>query len=98
MDDTYRINLAKTDFRDGYNSGNVDQLLSVFEEEGFTDMSEDGPSHYGKTAREALRERSSGLFAEYSVKLTVIVIGIVVLGNTAYDYGWQSQEWRRDDP
>ena len=88
MDDTYRINLAKTDFRDGYNSGNVDQLLSVFEDEGFTDMSEDGPSHSGKAAREALRKRSSELFAEYSVKLTVIVIGIVVLGNTAYDYGW----------
>jgi ketosteroid isomerase-like protein len=88
MDDTYRINVAKTEFRDGYNCGNVDQLLSVFQEEGFTDMSEDGPSHSGKAAREALRERSSELFAEYSVKLTMIVIAIVVLGNTAYDYGW----------
>lgn len=88
MDDTYRLNVAKTEFRNGYNCGNVNQLLSVFEEEGFTDMSEGGPSHSGKAARAALRERSSELFAEYSVKLTVIVIAIVVLGNTAYDYGW----------
>ena len=88
MDDTYRINVAKTEFREGYNCGNVKQLLSVFQEEGFTDMSDDGPNHYGKAAREAFRERASKLFAEYSVKLTVLVNAIVVLGNTAYDYGW----------
>jgi len=87
MDDTYRINVAKTEFREAYNSGNVNRLLSVFEKEGFTDMSEDGPNHYGEAARERLRERSTELFAEYSVKLTVIVNAIVVLGNTAYDYG-----------
>src|SRR6266404_663983 len=95
MYDTYRINVAKTEFRDGYNCGNVDQLLSVFEDEGFTDMSEDGPSHSGKAAREALRKGSSELFAEYSVKLTVIVVAIVVLGKTAYDYGWH--EFTRPD-
>jgi ketosteroid isomerase-like protein len=88
MNDTYRINVAKTEFREAYNRGDVDQLLSVFEEEGFTDMSEGGPSHYGKSAREGLRERSTELFAEYSVKLTVIIIDIVVLGDTAYDFGW----------
>lgn len=88
MDDTYRINVAKTEFREGHNCGNVNQLLSVFREEGFTDMSADEPSQYGRAARERLRERASELFAEYSVKLTVIVIAIVVLGNTAYDYGW----------
>jgi ketosteroid isomerase-like protein len=88
MDDTYRINLAKTEFRESYNRGDVDQLLSVFEEEGFTDMSEGGSSRYGKSAREGLRERSTELFAEYSVRLAVIVIDIVLLGDTAYDFGW----------
>jgi ketosteroid isomerase-like protein len=87
MDDTYRINVAKTEFREAYNSGDVNRLLSVFEEEGFTDMSEGGANHYGQEAREGVRERSTALFAEYSVKLTVIVNAIVVLGNTAYDYG-----------
>jgi ketosteroid isomerase-like protein len=88
MDDTYRINVAKTEFREAYNRGDVGQLLSVFEEEGFTDLSEGGPSHFGESAREGVRERSTELFAAYSVKLTVIIIEIVVRGDTAYDYGW----------
>ena len=88
MDDTYRINLAKTEFREAYNRGDVGQLLSVFEEEGFTDMSEGGSSRYGKAAREGIRERSTKLFTEYSVRLAVIIIAIEVLGGTAYDYGW----------
>jgi len=67
MDETYRINLAKTEFREAYNRGDVDQLLSVFMEDGFTDMSEGGPSFYGQEAREGLRLRSNKLFAEYSV-------------------------------
>jgi ketosteroid isomerase-like protein len=88
MDDTYRINVAKTEFREAYNRGNVDQLLSVFEDEGFTDMSEGHPNLYGQEARVELRKRSTGLFGEYSVRLAVIVNEIVVLGETAYDFGW----------
>jgi ketosteroid isomerase-like protein len=88
MDDTYQINVAKTEFREAYNRGDVSQLLSVFENEGFTDMSEDHPNLYGLGAREELRERSTELFREYSVKLAVIINEIVVLGNTAYDFGW----------
>ena len=59
MDDTYLINAAKTEFRDAYNRGNVEQLLSVFDEEGFTDMSEDRPSLYDEDAREGLRQRAT---------------------------------------
>ena len=88
MDDTYRINIAKTEFREAYNRGDVDQLLSVFEDEGFTDMSEGHPNLYGQEAREELRERLTELFGEYSVRLAVIVNDIVVLGDTAYDLGW----------
>jgi ketosteroid isomerase-like protein len=88
MDDIYQINVAKTEFREAYNSGDVDQLLSVFEDEGFTDMSEGGPSLYGEAAKEGLREHSTSLFAEYSVELRVIIIDIIVLGRTAYDFGW----------
>jgi len=88
MDDTYQINVAKTEFREAYNGADVDQLLSVFEREGFTDMSEGGPSRYGEAAREGLRERSTELFREYSVRLSVIIIEIAVLGDTAYDFGW----------
>ena len=88
MDDTYLINAAKTKFRDAYNHGDVDQLLSVFDEEGFTDMSEGGPSFFSVDAREALRERATQLFAQYHVRLTAIVIEIAVVGKLAYDYGW----------
>ena len=52
MDDTYLINKAKSEFRDAYNRGDVDQLLSLFDEEGFTDMSEGNPSFFGEDARE----------------------------------------------
>ena len=88
MDDTYLINKAKSEFRDAYNRGDVDQLLSLFDEEGLTDMSEGNPSFFGEDAREALRERAIKLFAQYHVRLTVIVIEIEFDGNLAYDYGW----------
>jgi len=87
MDDNYRINVAKTEFREAYNSGDVDRLLSVFEDEGFTDMSEGGPTRYGREAREGLREHATELFARYSVRLAVIIVGIMVTGDTACDHG-----------
>ena len=88
MDDTYRINVAKTEFREAYNRGDVGQLLSVFAEEGFIDMSEGGPTRYVETAREALRGYANELFANYAVELAMIIWDIVVLGHTAYDCGW----------
>lgn len=89
MDDTYGINVAKTEFREAYNTGNVDRLLSVFNPGGFTDMSEGGPSKYGAEAASTLRESAAKLFSVYSVKLTLIINRIAVLGDTAYDYGWR---------
>jgi ketosteroid isomerase-like protein len=88
MDDTYGINVAKTEFREAYNTGDVDRLLSVFNPGGFTDMSEGGPTKYGTEAASTLREGASELFSLYSVKLTPIINRIAVLGDTAYDYGW----------
>lgn len=88
MDDIYRINVAKTRYRDAYSSGNVEQLLSVFDEKGFTDMSDGGPSLFGEEAKLALRNRSSKLFSNYVVRLSVIIIEISVLGAAAYDFGW----------
>jgi hypothetical protein len=38
MSDLYQINVAKAEFREAYNSGNVDRLLALFADE-FTDMS-----------------------------------------------------------
>jgi len=88
MDDIYQINVAKTEFREAYNRGDVEQLLSVFGEENIMDMSEGGPTRSDGAAREGLREHSAELFEEFSVSLAVIVGEIIVLGNTAYDFGW----------
>jgi ketosteroid isomerase-like protein len=88
MDDKYQINLAKTDFREGYHTADVQRVLSVFHPSGFTDMSEGAPSKYGSAALAALRERLERVFAEFHVRLTPIIIDIAVTGDIARDYGW----------
>ncbi len=88
MDDVYKINVAKTEFREAYNTGDVGRLLAVFTEDGFTSMFEGGPSQFGGGARSSLRKEAAELFAEYSVQMSVIIIDIVVTDATAYDYGW----------
>jgi len=88
MDDIYKINVAKTEFREAYNTGDVDRLLAVFTGEGFTSMFEGGPSQFGGVARSSLRKEAAEMFDEYSVQMSVIIIDIVVQGDTAYDYGW----------
>ncbi len=88
MNDIYRINVAKTDLREAYEAGDTETILSVFDRSGFTDMSYGCSSKFGQEAVEALRERHATLFSEYSVKLSIIIIDIVVIGDKAYDYGW----------
>ena len=88
MDDVYKINVAKTELREAYETANVDRLVSMFSPNGFTDMSECGPSKYGREAISTLRAKAGALFAEYFVKMTPIIIDIVVRGDSAYDYGW----------
>ena len=73
MDDIYKINVAKTEFRDAYNTGDVDRLLAVFTNDGFTSMFEGGPSQFGGRARSSLREEVVKLFADYSVQISVIM-------------------------
>ena len=88
MNDVYQINVAKTEFREAYETGNVDRLISVFSPNGFTDMSEGRPSKYGREAIATLGDQAGRLFEQYSVKMTPIIIHIGVTGDSAYDYGW----------
>jgi ketosteroid isomerase-like protein len=88
MNDVYAINVAKTEFREGYNTGDINRLMATFHPDGFTDMSEGEASSYGSEATAVWRKRLAELFAGYHAKLTPIIIKIVVLGGTAYDYGW----------
>lgn len=87
MDDKYAINVAKSQYREGFNTGDVERVLSAFASE-FTDMADGRPNRYGADAGSKLRGYLSDLFARYQANLTVIIIAIDVLGSTAYDYGW----------
>jgi ketosteroid isomerase-like protein len=91
MNEKYAINLAKTIYREAYREGDVDKLLSVFASGGFTDMSDGQPSKYGLEAGTVLRQRAEQLFAVYNVKLNVIIIDVIIEGDTARDHGWH--EW-----
>jgi hypothetical protein len=42
VDDTYLINVAKTEYREGFNPGDADRVVSVFAPE-FTDNSDGRP-------------------------------------------------------
>jgi ketosteroid isomerase-like protein len=87
MDDETAISVAKTEFREAYNTGDVERLLSVFAD-SFTNMSEGEASFYGAEGKEALRWRATQLFRQYMAKMEVIIINVVVLGDRAYDWGW----------
>ena len=86
-DDEYAISLAKTEYREAYNTGDIDRLLAVFAS-AFTDCSDGEPSFYGEEARRALRLRSQELFRRYKVEIFVIMIDIIVKDDFAYDWGW----------
>src|SRR5713226_4036172 len=90
MNDIYRIHTAKTEFREGYNTRDADRILAVIAD-GFTDLSEGASSKFGDAARSRLRTQATDLFAGHIVKLNVIGIDVVVLGETAYAFGWH--EW-----
>jgi ketosteroid isomerase-like protein len=88
MNDIYAINVAKTEFREGFNTGDIDRLMAIFHPDGFTDMSEGQPNHYGPASAAAWRARLAELFTANSVLLTPLVNRIKCLGEAAYDYGW----------
>ncbi len=87
MDDVYAINVAKSNYREGFNTADVERVLSVFAPE-FTDMSDSRPTRYRADAAAKLRRSLAQLFAEHEAKLKVIINGISVFGDNAFDYGW----------
>ncbi len=83
----YAINLAKTEFREGYNTGNIERLLSPFAD-GFLYFSEGTPSFGGNDSKLVLGEQARRIFRQYDVKLFVIIAFIQLFGDSAYDWGW----------
>ncbi len=94
MNEIYAINAAKTELREGYNTADVDRILSVFAD-AFTDMSDNQPtfrSSSGPNAKTILRARLEKLFHEYKVELTPTVIEIKVAGELAVEHGWHQMK------
>jgi ketosteroid isomerase-like protein len=87
MDDAYAINLAKTELREGFNSGDVGRVLGVFADE-FTDMTEGRPTFWGADSKTVLKAILEKLFREQEVELTPIVINFFIAADFAFEYGW----------
>jgi ketosteroid isomerase-like protein len=86
-DDIYAINLAKTRYRDGFDIGDAELVLSVYDDT-FADMAFGMPSFYYSDAREVFRASLERTFREYDTRMTIILIDIVLNGNKAFDWGW----------
>jgi ketosteroid isomerase-like protein len=89
MDHVYAISAAKTEYREGYNTGSIERVLAVFAD-AFIDMSEGQCSIFGPEAKRMLRIRLADLFAHYEVTVGMMIADIVVSadGLSAYDFGW----------
>ena len=85
--DIYAINLAKTRYRDGFDAGDPELVLSVYDE-AFADMAFGMPSFYYSDAREVFRAALDRTFREYHATMTIILIDIVLNGDKAFDWGW----------
>ena len=86
-DEIYLINKAKTEFREGYNKGDIEQVVSMFDA-GMIEMSQGELTGFAEGGLQTLRARLTTLFATYHVKMVPIIIDVVVKGDFAYDFGW----------
>jgi ketosteroid isomerase-like protein len=87
MDDVYAINVAKTEFREAYNAGDVERLLAIFDN-GLIDFSNGRCSGYGEGGKAALRSYLQDLFAKFDARMELVVVEVKVVGEMAVDYGW----------
>ena len=87
VDDLYAINVAKTEFREAFNSGNVSVLLALADPD-LVNFADGHPSEFGDRGLDALRRRLAALFERFTAKLSIIAIEIRLQGDFAYDYGW----------
>lgn len=86
-DDKLAINAAKSEYREGCNTGDVERVLSVFAD-SFIDMTHGEPGFYGPEAKVSLRMRLKELFGRYEVRYVPIISDIGVFGAFAFDWGW----------
>jgi|SRR3954466_10915269 ketosteroid isomerase-like protein len=89
MDDIYAINVAKTEFREAFNTADPDRLVSLLDT-GFVDFSDGRTCAFGQGAAVEMREHLKGLFRDHQVHLSIIMIEIRIVGEVGYDYGWHN--------
>lgn len=87
MDDSYAINAAKTEFREGFNCGDTSRIMAIVDPD-LVEFSDGQPSQFAGSGSDALKSRLTNLFERFTAKLGVIVIEIRLQGDLAYDYGW----------
>jgi ketosteroid isomerase-like protein len=87
MDNLYAINVAKTEFREGFNLGDAARILAITDPD-LVNFSSELPSGFGKSGLDHLAIRLQSLFEQFAVELAVIVVEIRIQGDVAYDYGW----------
>ena len=86
MDDLYAINVARSEFREGFNLGDVSRVLADADPD-LVNFSDGQPSEFGESGLDALKTRLANLFERFAARLVVTVIEIRLHGNVAYDYG-----------
>ena len=87
-DERLAINLAKSEIREGLNTGDVERVLPWFADE-FGDWGFGIPALDGDEAKVVLRERLVRLFAAAVVRFQPTVVEIAVYGQDAVARGWQ---------
>jgi ketosteroid isomerase-like protein len=87
VDDLYAINIAKTEFRDAFNTGDMPGLVSVLAPDVVA-FSARRPCAFGAGVAETLAAQYRELAEHYRMHLDPIVIEIRIEGSVACDYGW----------
>lgn len=85
-DDVYAIHVGQSEYREAFNTGDVERLLRVFAP-AFTDMSEGVPSFYDEDAPIILQRRMGLLFEKFRAYLGQAVMRVQVFGDMAYSFG-----------
>ena len=88
MDDVYAINVAKSQYREGYNTGDVDRVLSVFAPEIHRHVRRPSQPLRGRCGRETSQPPWRSLRPLRCEAQRHQLSAITILGNTAFDYGW----------
>jgi ketosteroid isomerase-like protein len=89
MDDMYAINVAKTEFREAFNTADPDRMIALLDP-GFVDFSDGRTCAFGQGAAVEMKSHLATLFHDYKVHLSIVMIEIRLVGDLGYDYGWHN--------